>query len=299
MLHSYSTIYAIGHKAILELLSGPVVVEEKIDGSQLSFCKKSSIGIRDGELQCRSRKQQMVMDAPEKMFKSAVEVIKTLDLTPEWVYRGEFLSKPKHNTLCYDRIPNNHIILFDIMVGEQTFLDPEAKLEEATRLGLECVPLFAKGIVTLDELKGFLERESVLGGVQVEGVVVKNYAQFAPDKKVAMGKLVSADFQEVHQKAWRKDNPSKKDFVLEIIESLRTEARWQKAVQHLTEAGKLEGSPRDIGLLIKEVPSDILIEEEERLKELLFTHFWSDIRRGVTRGLPEWYKRQLAEGVEK
>ena len=67
MLHSYSTIYAIGHKAILELLSSSVVVEEKIDGSQLSF------GLIDGELQCRSRKQQMVMDAPEKMFKSPLK----------------------------------------------------------------------------------------------------------------------------------------------------------------------------------------------------------------------------------
>ena len=292
MLHSYSTIYAIGHKAILELLQGPVVVEEKIDGSQISF------GLIDGELQCRSRKQQMVMDAPEKMFKSAVEVIATLDLHPEWTYRGEFLSKPKHNTLCYDRIPNKHIILFDIMIGEQVFLVPELKMKEAARLGLECVPLFARGVVTLNELKEFLDRESVLGGAKVEGVVVKNYSQFAPDKKVAMGKLVSADFQEVHQKTWRKDNPSKKDFILEIIESLRTEARWQKSVQHLREAGKLEGTPRDIGSLIKEVPNDILTEEGERLKELLFTHFWSDIRRGVTRGLPEWYKRELAEQLD-
>ncbi len=287
MIHSYSTIYAVGHKAILELLSGPVVVEEKIDGSQLSF------GLIDGELQCRSRKQQMVMDAPEKMFEEAVKVIELLDLHPGWIYRGEFLSKPKHNTLCYDRIPNNHIILFDVMIGEQTFLVPELKMKEAARLGLECIPLFARGIVTLDDLKAFLNRESILGGAQVEGVVVKNYAQFAPDKKVAMGKLVSADFQEVHQKTWRKANPSKKDFVLEIIESLRTEARWQKSIQHLEEAGKLEGTPRDIGLLIKEVPADILTEEGERLKDIIFAHFWSDIRRGVTRGLPEWYKRQL------
>jgi len=292
MLHSYSTIFAIGHKAILDLLQGPVVVEEKIDGSQLSF------GIIDGELQCRSRKQQIVIDAPEKIFKEAVKVIATLDLMPEWTYRGEFLSKPKHSSLCYERIPINHIILFDVMIGDQNFLIPEAKLAEASRLGLECVPLFAKDIVTLDELKEFLSRESILGGTQVEGIVVKNYSQFAPDKKVAMGKLVSADFQEVHQETWRKDNPSKKEFILGIIESLRTEARWQKSVQHLREAGKLEGTPRDIGSLIKEVPNDILVEEEERLKELLFTHFWSDIRRGVTRGLPEWYKRQLAEQVD-
>ncbi len=35
--HSYPKIYGLGHKAITELLSDNVMVEEKIDGSQFSF----------------------------------------------------------------------------------------------------------------------------------------------------------------------------------------------------------------------------------------------------------------------
>jgi ATP-dependent RNA circularization protein (DNA/RNA ligase family) len=37
MILSYPSIYALGHRAIRELFDGPVVVEEKIDGSQFSF----------------------------------------------------------------------------------------------------------------------------------------------------------------------------------------------------------------------------------------------------------------------
>jgi hypothetical protein len=42
------------------------------------------------------------------------------------------------------------------------------------------------------------------------------------------------------------------------------------------------------------VIEDVLAEEGERIKEALFRHFWQGIARGLPRGLPEWYKRQLA-----
>jgi len=44
------------------LFDGEVTIEEKVDGSQFSF------GLIDGELQCRSHNQQLVIDEPEKMF---------------------------------------------------------------------------------------------------------------------------------------------------------------------------------------------------------------------------------------
>ena len=35
--HSYPSIFALGHRALAELFLDPVVVEEKVDGSQFSF----------------------------------------------------------------------------------------------------------------------------------------------------------------------------------------------------------------------------------------------------------------------
>src|SRR5690242_11376793 len=100
--HSYPSIFALGHRYVADLLTVPVLVEEKIDGSQFSF------GISTvGELAIRSKGAQMHIDAPEKMFQKAADTVKELKdvLTPGWTYRAEYLAKPKHNTLAYDRVP--------------------------------------------------------------------------------------------------------------------------------------------------------------------------------------------------
>jgi len=288
--HSYPSVYALGHSALKELFSDAVCVEEKIDGSQFSF------GLIDGELKARSKGKQLILDAPEKMFERAVDVIKTLPLHPGWTYRCEYMQKPKHNVLAYSRVPANHLILFDINTGEEEYLDYTQKAEEAARIGLEIVPLLCSGrIETFEEFAAFLERESILGGVTIEGMVIKNYTKFGQDKKVLMGKYVSEAFKEKHQKEWKESNPQNRDIIQGIIVRLKTEARWNKAVQHLREEGVLEGSPRDIGKLIREIPADILKDEEGWIKEALFKYAWPHIQRGITAGMPEWYKTKLAE----
>jgi hypothetical protein len=289
-VNGYPSVMQLGHKMIADIFSGDVLVEEKVDGSQFSF------GLVNGELVCRSKGKQQLLDAPDNMFEKAVATIRALDLHPEWIYRGEYLEKPKHNTLVYSRVPRNNIIIFDIQTGNECYMTPEDKRAEAERLGLECVPVMFFGKVeNFETFKAFLDRESILGGSKVEGVVIKNYALFTVEKKVAMGKYVSEGFKEVHQGDWKDRNPSGKDFEAILIERYHTTARWQKAVQHLREAGSLTDSPQDIAMLIREVPADILKECEEEIKEQLFKHYWSHISRGVTRGLPEWYKDELAK----
>ncbi len=292
--HSYPSIYNLGHRAIAELLSVPVNVEEKVDGSQFSF------GVsEEGQIKIRSKGCVMHPEAPEKMFDAAAKTVRELApmLQEGWTYRGEFLARPKHNALAYDRVPDRHIILFDVNTSEESYLDYEAKRAEAARLGLETVPLLYSGMVTDIQLfRSFLERESVLGGQKVEGVVIKprDYNLFSPnDHKVLMGKFVSEAFKEVHGGEWRKANPHPVDVITEIALDLTTPARWSKAVQHLTEAGKLEGSPRDIGALMKEVPADVEKECADEIKERLYKYAWPQIRRKITHGLPEWYKDEL------
>jgi hypothetical protein len=291
-IHSYPTVFQIGHAMIKDLFSGPVVVEEKVDGSQFSF------GLVDGELMCRSKGKQLILDAPEKMFARAVATVRELAplLHPGWVYRGEYLQSPKHNTLTYDRVPARHIIGFDICPGLEEYLTPAGKRAEFTRLGLECVPLLYDGVVdSLEMFNSFLERVSVLGGCKIEGVVVKNYALMTNEKKAAMGKYVSEGFKEIHSGEWRKSNPTQSDIVEQLVERYKTPARWQKAAQHLAEDGRLDGSPRDIGPLMVEVPEDVKKECEDEIKELLFAHFWPKVRRGITAGLADWYKQELAK----
>lgn len=283
MLHSYSSIFNLGHKAVADLLTTPVLVEEKVDGSQFSF------GVflnSDGErnLKLRSRSSEIHLLAPEGMFKRAVEVVTSIEsqLVPGWVYRGEYLAKPKHNTLTYERIPRNHIVIYDIDIGGECYLAPKEKAEEAFRLGLEVVPVLFDGkIDSVDSVRSFLDNVSFLGGPKIEGVVIKNYSLFGPDKKVMMGKFVSEHFKEVHSGEWKKANPSQSDIVQELINEYRSPARWSKAVQHLRESGGIEDSPKDIGKLMKEVSTDIYKECAEEIKEKLFKWAWGKIDRGA------------------
>ena len=304
---SYPSIFALGHRAIKDLLQSEVNVEEKIDGSQFSFglVEASPADIvyrifKDGPfaLKIRSKGCVMHVDAPEKMFNLAAETVRNLAdlLIPGWTYRGEFLGRPKHNALAYDRVPKGNVILFDVNTGNQEYLTYEGKVVEADRLGLEVVPrLFTGRINSAEDVRRFLESTSVLGGQKIEGVVIKpvGYDLFGLDKKCLFGKFVSEAFKEVHRANWKAENPTQTDVIGLITAMYTTPARWQKSVQHLRERGLLQDDPRDIGMLIKEVQEDVFKECADEIKEALFKHGWGHIRRGLTRGMPEWYKEQL------
>jgi hypothetical protein len=166
-------------------------------------------------------------------------------------------------------------------------------------LGFEVVPLLFEGMVTEpDQLRALLETVSILGGQKIEGMVIKpkNYDLFGRDHHVLMGKFVSEAFKEVHKKEWAgSKTPTNNDIIGILAACYGTEPRWNKAIQHLREAGTLEDSPRDIGPLMTEVPQDILKECEDEIKDKLFKWAWPQIRRVVTRGLPEWYKQKLLD----
>jgi len=185
------------------------------------------------------------------------------------------------------------------MIGEEQYLAPGEMGAEAVRLGLECVPTYFNcdaSEIHMDHLKALLTHTSILGG-PIEGIVVKNYNLFTQEKKIAIAKLVREEFKETHKKEWKISNPTKKDVIEQLVAELATPARWAKAVQHLRDEGKLVNAPQDIGPLMKEIPADILKEEGEYIKQKLFCVFWEEIKRGVTRGFPDWYKQKLTSEV--
>lgn len=290
--NSYSKIYSLGQRATRTLLDSPVLCEEKVDGSQFSF------GVdEEGTFHCRSKGAVMIPDAPEKMFAAGVKALMEIkdQLRPGWTYRGEYLAKPKHNVLVYDRIPIRNVIIFDIARGLEDYLSRQDKEIECERLGLECVPMLFAGVITLDKFRELLQTQSVLGGQKIEGVVVKpyDYNIFDQDKKILMGKFVSEEFKEAHSGEWKQQNPGPADVITLIAAQYTTQARWQKAVQHLREACRLTDSPKDIGPLINEIKQDIESECMDEIKEALFKQAWPQIQRRVVIGAPEWYKEQL------
>lgn len=285
--HTYPKIYALGHRLLKDLLSNAVLVEEKVDGSQFSF------GLFEDGLKCKSKECLINLEDPAKMFIQAVEVVKTLDLHPGWTYRAEYLSKPKHNSLAYDRIPEKHLIIFDINDGHESYLGPIQKMEEAKRLGLEHVPQILFTELVLGDVMELMNRTSVLGGQKIEGIVIKNYSKFGEDGKVLMGKLVSEEFKEIHQKEWKIGNPTSKDIVFLISEKLKTPARWHKALIHLRDKGQLQQALQDIPNLMKEVKEDIKAECMDLIIKDLLAFALPTILNNTIKGLPEWYKDEL------
>ena len=307
-LRSYPHVYNLGHRAVHDLLSGPVVVQEKIDGSQFSFGvtpapredAKGSIHPHQFRLEIRSRGTDIDPDAPPKLFEKAVATVKALQgaLVAGWIYRGEVLDKPKHNALAYDRVPSGNVILFDVeRGGDQDFADSIMLYGVAGVLGLESVPLLYDGpgsALSLDILKDWLQRPSILGGQKIEGVVIKAYGRFGLDGKTLMGKHVSEAFKEVAGGEWKAANPHLGDIVAQLIARFKTPARWDKAVQHLAESGKLLDEPKDIGPLLGELRDDTLKECGDEIREALFKWGWPRIVRGVQAGFAQWYKEKLA-----
>lgn len=294
-LHSYPSIYNLGHKVVHYLLTGPVYVQEKVDGSQFSFGLDT-----EGIVLTKSKGAVVYLETADKLFKDAVQYVHSIKdrLTPGYTYRGEVLCRPKHNALAYDRVPKHNVILFDINVSEETYMDYADVVNEATRLDLEVVPLLFTGeVASADQLRGLLETVSVLGGQKIEGVVIKpvGYDKFGVDKKALMAKFVSEAFKEVHGGEWRKNNPSQNDVIEKVALSYKTPARWNKAIQHLREAGVITDSPQDIGKLLKEINVDVLKECEQEIKEVLFKASWPKIARIITAGFPEFYKQQLMD----
>lgn len=294
---SYSKILTLGSSGTENALVGHVVVQEKVDGSQFAF------GINeDGELVMRSKSVPMTVDNHAEMFDEAVDFVQSTAIVKlfkkEIYFYCEYLSKPKHNTLSYSKIPNNHLVLFDVLDTGKGFQDRYGIVSWARALDIDVIPELYAGRFERNQIDELLQKESYLGGQKIEGVVIKNYEQ-----NIILGgnvfplftKYVSEAFKEKHSIDWKIRQP--KDTLENYIKGFKSEARWQKAIIHAKEKGILTNSPKDIGPLLKFIQIDIIEEEKENIKNHLYNCFYKDIMRHSVSGFPEWYKKKLLENL--
>lgn len=301
----YGKILALGSQMTENALVGDVIIQEKVDGSQFRFGFNES-----GKIVCSSKSVAIDIENPPQLFREGVEYIQMalsgiqaqcqvsgIEIYKDVYFYGEYLQTPKHNTLAYDRIPTNHICLFDVL-DEGKWLD---RLEVAIWAGLlsvDVIPELYSGPATIDTIMGLLQTKSYLGGQTLEGVVVKNYGQtieYAGRLQTLFCKYVREEFKELHHQ--NQDYIPNKEKTAALFSEYRIETRWDKAIQHIRDAGELENSPRDIGKIIAEVPADILSENEAEIKDRLWSLYKKDFTKIVTRGLPEHYKKKLLDNL--
>ncbi len=272
----------------------PVIVQEKIDGSQFSF------GLIEGRLRMKSHHQDISDIVGEYgLFTEAIAYVRDLHsrglLHPEWTYRGEVLQSKCHNKLEYNRVPLHNIVGFDVATGNETYLGYIDAALAFKKLDLEIVPYYHFGVINNPAtINTFLDRQPLLGGKMIEGIVIKAHGFYGEDKKTLMAKYVNPKFREIMDTG---ENQKSVDFLQQMIDDHRTEARWDKAILHFKEQGKLLGEPKDIGPLIGEITRDLKEEAEEGIKARLWKRYWPHVARGVTGGFAEYYKRKLMEGA--
>lgn len=299
MIKAFPKIFVLGTDYIKDILDGEVEVTEKLDGSQFVW------GRLDGELFVRSKGVKLNFEAPNKMFKEAVDYIYSIsDMIPDGIiFHAEYLQKPHHNSLTYSKIPENHLALFSVSDFTEKFYNYNEIKSWADKLSIDAVPLIFKGVIeNTDQIIEMVHGQSYLKGVDREGVVVKNYnkpfllgGQPIP---LMCGKYVTEAFKEVHRAGWSKEHTGRGKWET-FKEGYKTEARWLKAVQFLRDSGELTESPKDIGNLIKRVITDIEEEEEETIKNFLWKEFGNEVLRTSVHGLPEFYKLQLLKKLDQ
>lgn len=281
MTTSYPKLYHVGSKENLNVFDGPVEIQEKIDGSQFNF------GVKDGVFWARSKHNNLSLDAgglfgPSILWASSLAQY----LKEGWSYRGEAVSRNRHNILTYGRTPKGNTVLWDVQDEYGRYLPAAYLLAEAERIGAESSPLLYYGCTSLPDVHRFLGHESFLGATTIEGIVIKNRGNGQS------AKLVFDQFRELAGR--HKLAPSKAPVTDQIAAMLRTEARWNKAVQHLREKGELTGSVQDIGPLIREIYADINAEARREIEVALMEAFLKDILKKSVIGVAEWYKAKLA-----
>ena len=202
-LSKYQHVERMGHDEVEGLLDGDVVVQEKLDGANLTVAYDE----QDGRVVVASRNKVVYAEGRVlNSFNGAVDHVvlesKIPDLLynyPAWVLRGEWLVR---HAINYPAECMKKLYVFDVQdysdEGQGCYLHPDEYAPVLEQYGVLRVPDIARiSNPTIADITPHAVGESCIApGVQREGVVVKRYDFHNCYDRTVWGKVVSADFQE-------------------------------------------------------------------------------------------------------
>jgi ATP-dependent RNA circularization protein (DNA/RNA ligase family) len=188
----------LSQNEVRELLSGEVIVEEKIDGANLGISHGE-----DGEILLQNRGSYLLAPYRGQFSRltswlgERAEGLSNI-LSPETILFGEWCAA-KHS-LFYDRLPD-WFLLFDVYCAkEERFLSTAQRNSMAQSGGLSTVPEIARGRFTLGQLTDLLlNGQSRLRDGTMEGLVIRSESETL---SVSRAKLVRPDFSQAIQNHW-------------------------------------------------------------------------------------------------
>lgn len=310
----YPKIPSLGSIGTDQIFNGEYIIQEKFDGSQFSWMSEEvENDFCDGYFALKLRafsknKELNIVENKEKLFKNAINHlgkqwnildVDNCEASKNLIFFGEAFQAPRHNKIKYERVPVNNIMLFDIFDKEKgEFITTKETLKHwASVWDIEWVRYWDQtemaGLVKDNLLDKIFGEESILGGARIEGVVIKNYGQSnsKTGAEPLMVKHVSPEFKEVKPRPVGSRSTNLKEF----IESFRTEARWDKAIQRFKEGFDFPLEDRNIGQLVRDIHTDLIIEEEDNIKKALWEMYKKDILSTSVRGFAEYFKERLRD----
>jgi hypothetical protein len=269
--------YSEKHRSSMLKSAKFVWLEEKVDGSQLSFF------LRDEGVLVFCNKGKVIVDKNSFVFKDTMLQIEQIkgSLKPDCVYHGEAVTKKKHNVVTYGRVPKKLFVLFQVEDKDHHYTIDET-LFEANRIGVELTDIITSytiddskdSILEIDALEKMCDKTSFLSTVdfesKMEGVVIKWYDDVI--KKIHKYKYVRQEFKEFHKLGKKhKDLKTPVKFIETMGKCYSTEARLRKASQHLSEREGNENPTEEE--LIKELDDDFRKEHLTEYKLWLWKKF--------------------------
>ena len=189
----------LGFREVKELLSGDVIVEEKVDGANVGFSVDE-----DGALRAQNRGSYLNLDAPQGQWKplrrwlsnrrdALVQALgQDLMLFGEWCYAL--------HSVRYTRLPD-WFLAFDVYDRQRgEFWSADRRTELASRLNIRTTPELGRGHYDILRLKALLG-PSTIADANAEGLYVRREARGV---LIARAKLVRPEFAQAIEEHWSK-----------------------------------------------------------------------------------------------
>jgi len=202
-LTKYQHIERLGNEDCEGLLEGEVIVQEKLDGANLTVAYDQEKG-----LIIASRNNVIsVGGSAVSGFNGAIEYILSHPSLSEYlrqesskgqILRGEWLVK---HSLNYSKEHYSKFYLFDIQC-EGVYFEHDVVKRVADFWNIPAIPIDAHLTnPKLEDLLQYVNAPSQYGATHREGIVVKRHDFRNRWGRATWGKLISADFQEKHKLA--------------------------------------------------------------------------------------------------
>ncbi len=184
---------------VRELLSGEVLVEEKVDGANLGFSLDPHGGLR-----AQNRGHYIVLEAPEGQWKPLKRWLSTRRhllaevLTPELMLFGEWCYAV--HSIRYTALPD-WFLAFDVYDRSKAeFWSVERRDVLALRLEMATVPSLGGGRFDVAGLCRQLDKSALTDG-PAEGLYIRREAD---GRLLSRAKLVRAEFTQAIDEHWSK-----------------------------------------------------------------------------------------------